>query len=61
MKIQAGLDGAGKTTLLYKLYVGEIKYFIPAIGLGVEKTQYKNLELFAWDSGGPKKVPTTLS
>lgn len=46
-----GLDGAGKTTMLYYLRIGEVVTTIPTIGFNVEKVEYGNVSLTAWDMG----------
>ncbi|CAD8177039.1 unnamed protein product [Paramecium octaurelia] len=50
--MMVGLDNAGKTTILYQLQRNKVETLIPTIGFNLEKAQYKQYEIFAWDIGG---------
>ncbi|KAJ3444275.1 adp-ribosylation factor [Anaeramoeba flamelloides] len=51
-----GLDSAGKTTILYKLKLGEIRTWIPTIGLTAETLWYKKTRLSCFDVGGSGRI-----
>jgi len=54
--LMLGLDAAGKTTIIYKLRLGEVITTIPTIGFNVENVESGNINITAWDVGGPDKI-----